>query len=277
MLHLSDIEYGRRKSKGLIMKNIIISILIFVLTALIQAQVKTESILYQDGDLELEGSLVYDKLLKSKRGGVLIIHDKYGLNDFIQKRAEEIAKLGYVAFALDMFGKDVKINDQDTVEELLQPFFEENQGLIQNRAQLGLDILSNHTKVDASRVAVMGYGFGGRAAMELAKSGVNLAAIVNFFGNLSTNNKETIQKIKGPVLILMGSDDPNISEAELESFMKEMKSESNDWQINTYGGAVQGFTYYELGFDASTGEAYNYNADKGSWEAVKILFHETLK
>ncbi len=277
MLHLSDIEYGRRKNKGLIMKNIIISILIFVLTALIQAQVKTESILYQDGDLELEGSLVYDKLLKSKRGGVLIIHDKYGLNEFIQKRAEEIAKLGYIAFALDMFGKDVKINDQETVEELLQPFFEENQGLMQNRAQLGLDILSNHTKVDASRVAVMGYGFGGQAAMELAKSGVNLAATVNFFGNLSTNNKETVQKIKGPVLILMGSDDPNISEAELESFMKEMKSESNDWQINTYGGAVQGFTYYELGFDASTGEAYNYNADKRSWEAVKILFHETLK
>ena len=232
MLFISENKNRRHKNKGLSMKTIIIAFLIFIFASFIQAQVKKESILYQDEDVQLEGFLAYDKLLKSKRGGVLIIHDKYGLNEFIKKRAEEIAKLGYVAFALDMFGKDVKINEQITIKELLQPFFEENQGLMQRRAQLGLDILTNHTKVDGSHVAVIGYGFGGLVAMEIARSGANLSATVNFFGKLAIDHKDTVKNIKGPVLILKGSNDPNISETELESFMKEMNSVSNDWQIN---------------------------------------------
>jgi dienelactone hydrolase len=259
------------------MKIKIVAFFMFVFITCIQAQVKKEVILYQDGDVQLEGFLTYDKLLKSKRGGVLIIHDKYGLNEFIKKRAEEIAKLGYVAFALDMFGKDININGQNTIEEILQPFFEEKQELRPHRAQLGLDILTKHSKVDASHVAVIGYGFGGLVAMDIAQSGADLSATINFFGNFATDDKNTVKNIKGPVLILKGSDDKYLSEAELESSLKVMKPESNDWQINTYGGAVRGFTYYELGFDVSTGEAYNYNAYKRSWEAVKILLHETLK
>ena len=259
------------------MKTFIIMISFFVLTSIIQAQVKTEPILYQDGDVELEGFLAYDKLLKSKRGGVLIIHDKYGLNDFTKKRAEELAKLVYIAFALDLFGKDITINEQTDIDELLEPFFDENQALIPQRAQLGLGNLADHSKVDASRIAVIGYGFGGTVAMELARSGANLSATVNYFGKLTPLKTETNQKIKCPILILIGSDDPKIPREDLESFKVEMNSENNDWQINTYGGAVHGFTYYELGFEPSSGEAYNYNADKRSWEAVKILLLETLK
>jgi dienelactone hydrolase len=259
------------------MKTIIFLFILFILTSIVQAQVKSETILYQDGENELEGYLSYDKLLKSKRGGVLIVHDKYGINEFIKDKAKELAKLGYIAFATDMFGKDVQIDEKVDKTELMESLFEEDQTLIPHRAQVGLDYLSNHSKVDGSRLAVIGYGFGGSVAMELARSGVNLSATINYFGSLAPQKNESNNKVQGPVLVLIGSNDPKISTEELESFKLEMNSENNDWQINTYGGAAHGFTYYELGFEISNGEAYNYNADKRSWEAVKILLHETLK
>ena len=259
------------------MKTILSLFILFILISNVQAQVKWETITYQDGETELEGYLSYDKLLKSKRGGVLIVHDKYGINEFIKERAKELAKLGYVAFVADMFGKEVQMDDEVDRTELTESFFEAEQTLIPHRAQVGLDYLSNHSRVDASRLAVIGYGFGGSVAMELARSGVNLSATINYFGSLNPQKNESYNKIKGPVLVLIGSEDPKISGEELESFKLEMNSENNDWQINTYGGAAHGFTYYELGFEILNGEAYNYNADKRSWESVKILLHETLK
>ena len=255
-------------------------ITIFFITALFSlssAQVKSELITYNDGDVELEGYLAYDKILKSIRGGVLLVHNANGRNKFIQERADELAKIGYVAFALDLYGKGVIPKDEDEEEELTAQFLGEDRQLLRQRVQKGLEILSQQNKVDGNRLAAIGYGFGGMSVLELARSGAPITAAINFFGVLNTSTPEDANNIKGALLVLLGSEDPVIPQAEIDAFSSEMLNANVDWQINIYGGAYHGFTRYELGFDISSGKAYNYNADKRSWEAVKSLLHEKLK
>lgn len=259
------------------MKKYISIFLIILFVSVGTAQVKTELITYQDGDVELEGYLAYDKLLKSVRGGVIIVHNANGRDKFINERADELAKIGYIAFAVDMFGKGVSPKDEDEQEELTSEFFGEDRQMMRQRALKGLEILSQQPKVDANRLAAIGYGFGGTTVLELARSGANITAAINFFGSLSTPTAEDAKNIKGAVLVHLGSEDPVISKEEIETFREEMQNSNVDWQLNIYGGAYHGFTRYSLGFDNSSGKAYNYNADKRSWEAVKSLLREKLK
>jgi dienelactone hydrolase len=259
------------------MKKIISIFLITLLFSLSNAQVKTELITYQDGEVELEGYLAYDKLLKSVRGGVMIVHNANGRDKFIQERADELAKIGYIVFAVDMFGKGISPKDEDEEEEVISEFLGEDRQLMRQRALKGLEILTQQSKVDANRLAAIGYGFGGTTVLELARSGANITAAINFFGALSTPTPEDAKNIKSAVLVHLGSEDPIISKEEIEAFRIEMQNANADWQINVYGGAYHGFTRYSLGFDASSGKAYNYNADKRSWESVKSLLREKLK
>jgi len=259
------------------MKTYISIFLIFVLFSLCSAQVKTELITYIDGEVELEGYLAYDKILKSVRGGVLLVHNANGRDKFIQERADELAKIGYVVFALDMYGKGVLPEDEDEEEELTEQFLGEDRELMRERARKGLEILSQQNKVDKNRLAAIGYGFGGTTVLELARSGANITAAINFFGHLNTPIQDDAKNIKGAILVLLGSEDPVISKEEIETFRNEMQNAKTDWQMNLYGGAYHGFTKYSLGFDTSSGKAYNYNADKRSWEAVKSLLREKLK
>ena len=259
------------------MKRFIFIILTFLFASVIQAQTKSEAVSYTDGDLELEGKFVYDKLLKSKRGGILLVHDVNGRDEFISKKAEELAELGYVVFIADMYGKGILPKDDAEAEDLSEPFLGEDRQLMRSRAKAGLDILVNHKKVDDRRLAAMGYGFGGQTVLELARSGENLTAVICFYGNLSTPAPQDANNIKGSILILNGSDDTKISNEEMIAFQNEMRDANVDWQIIIYGGAVHGFSKYSLGFDTASGKAYNYNADKRSWEAVKSILREKLK
>ena len=251
--------------------------LILILFSLSSAQVKSELITYKDGEVELEGYLVYDKILKSVRGGVLLVHNTNGRDKFIHERADELAKIGYVVFAIDLYGKGVIPKDEEEEQELTTQFLGEDRQLLRERARLGLEILIQQSKVDANRLAAIGYGFGGLTVLELARSGQPLTAAINFFGTLQTPTPEDASNIKGAVLVFLGSEDPIIPKDEIEAFRTEMQNSNADWQMNIYGGAYHGFTRYELGFEPSTGKAYNYNADKRSWEAVKSLLHEKLK
>ena len=241
------------------------------------AQVKSELITYKDGDVELEGYLAYDRILKSVRGGVLLVHNANGRDKFIEERADELAETGYVVFALDMFGKGIHPESEEDQIEQASQFLGEDRNLMRERASRGLEILTEQNKVDENRIAAIGYGFGGTTVLELARSGANITAVINFFGHLSTPASENNANIKGTVLILLGSEDPLISKEEIETFRTEMNNANVDWQMNIYGGAYNGFTRYELGFDTSFGRAYNYNADKRSWEEVKFLLREKLK
>jgi dienelactone hydrolase len=237
------------------------------------AALHTETVKYRHGDVELEGYLAYDEQQIGKRPGVLVIHEWWGHNAYARQRAEMVARLGYVAFALDMYGKGVQAKDpQDAAKKA--SVFKKDRALMRARAAAGLAILAANPRVDAKRLAAMGYCFGGTTSLELARSGADLSGTVCFHGNLATPNPEDAANIKGKVLVLHGADDPVVPPAEVAAFEDEMRDAKVDWQLVTYGGAVHGFTNRMAGSNPKRGMAYNARADTRSWEAMKTFFAE---
>jgi len=240
------------------------------------AQIHTETIEYRQGDTVLEGYLAYDAALKGKRPGVLIIHQWKGLTDYEKKRAEMLAGLGYVAFALDIYGKGVRPkSNQEAGAEAAR--YKSNRGLLRARARAGLAVLEQQELTDPKRIAAIGYCFGGTAVIELARSGADIAGVVSFHGGLDSPHPEDGRNIKCKVLALCGADDPHVSAKDLAAFEDEMRQAKADWELVEYGGAVHSFTDWNAGNDPSRGAAYNEKADRRSWEAMKQFFAEIFK
>lgn len=239
----------------------------------VHAGIKTEVIEYQHGDKMLEGYLAYDDSVKEKRPGVLIVHEWWGHNPYVRKRAEQLAASGYVAFALDMYGKGVLAKTPEEAAALAGQFKNDPQ-LLRGRAGAGLAVLQRHAAVDPQRVAAIGYCFGGTTALELARSGAPLAGVVSFHGGLKTPNPSDAKNIKGRVLVLHGADDPLVPEPEVSAFAKEMRDAKVDWQMVSYGGAVHSFTNPDAGNDPKRGVAYDERADRRSYFAMLVFFNE---
>jgi len=241
-----------------------------------RAEVKSEVVEYRHGDVVLEGYLAYDAALKGKRPGVLVVHEWYGPNPYVRKRAEQLARLGYVAFALDMYGKGVLAKDAKEAAALAG-IYKGDRTLMRTRAAAGLDVLRSRPETDPGRLAAIGYCFGGTTVLELARSGADLASVVSFHGGLDTPTPEDARNIKGKVLALHGGDDPFVPVKQVQAFQEEMRKGGVDWQFVSYGGAVHSFTNPGSGNDNLKGAAYNERADRRSWEAMKAFFAETLK
>ena len=254
-----------------------LSILVLLLgAAMAQAKIHTEEIDYKHGDVVLQGYLAYDDALTGKRPGVLIVHEWMGHNPYVRKRAEQLAELGYVAFALDMYGKGVQAKDAQEAGQMAA-VYKNNRKLMRARAGAGLDVLLKQKAVDPKKVAAIGYCFGGTTVLELARGGADLAGVVSFHGDLATPTPEDAKNIKGKVLALHGADDPFVPEKVVETFRSEMRKGGVDWALVEYGNAVHSFTNPGAGNDNSKGAAYNEKADKRSWQAMRDLFGEIFK
>jgi dienelactone hydrolase len=239
------------------------------------AAIHTEVVEYKHGDVVLEGFLAYDDALPGKRPGVLVAHEWTGHNEYARKRAEQLAQLGYVAFALDMYGKGVRAKDA-TDAAAKANVFKENRALMRDRAKAGLDVLRKNPHVDTKRLGAIGYCFGGTTVLELARSGADLVGVVSFHGGLNTPTPKDAKAIKGKVLILHGADDPFVPAKEVAEFEEEMKTAGVDYHLVKYAGAVHSFTNPGAGSDNSKGAAYNATADKESWEAMKAFFEKVF-
>jgi dienelactone hydrolase len=241
-----------------------------------QAEIHTETIDYKQGDTVLEGYLAYDASIKGKRPAVLIVHQWKGLSDYERKRAEMLAKLGYNVFALDIYGKGIR--PRSTQEAGAQAGkYKSDRALLRARAQAGLAVLQQHALTDPSRVAAIGYCFGGTTVIELARSGANIAGVASFHGGLDSPHPEDGKNIKCKVLALHGADDPNVPAKDLAAFEEEMRQAKVDWQLVKYGGAVHSFTDWNAGDNPARGVAYNEQADRRSWEAMRQFFAEIFK
>lgn len=240
------------------------------------AELHTESVEYRDGETILEGYLAYDAAVIGKRPGVLVVHEWWGNNAYSKRRAEQLARLGYLAFALDMYGKGMIAKDPKEAERLAGTFRSDRK-LMRARANAGLDLLMRHELADPDRIAAIGYCFGGTTVLELARSGAPISGIVSFHGTLDTPFPEDAKNIKGKVLVLTGGDDLAAPPEQVAAFEEEMRKGGVDWQINIYGGAVHSFTNPDSGKDKSRGVAYNEKADKRSWETMRIFFDEIFK
>jgi dienelactone hydrolase len=238
------------------------------------AAVQTKMIEYKDGDVVLEGYLAWDDARQGKRPGVMVVHEWYGLNDYPKMRARQLAELGYVAFAVDMYGKGVVAKTADEARELSGKFRGADRKMMRRRATAGLEVLLKQDLVDAKRVAAIGYCFGGTTVLELARSGADIAGVVSFHGGLDTPDPADAKRIKAKVLVLTGSADPSVPPAQVQAFQESMNAAGVDWYLTSYGSAVHAFTNPATGNDPSKGAAYNAEADRRSWQAMKDFFAE---
>ena len=222
-----------------------------------------------------EGYLAYDDAGKNPRPGVLVAHNWMGVTDTTRERVDELAGLGYVAFAVDIYSKGVRPKDVQEAGALAGSYKKDRVAL-RMRMQEGLRVLREQKQVDKSRIAVIGYCFGGTAALELARAGADIKDVVTFHGGLDSPRPEDGKKIKAKLLILHGADDPFESNEDMAAFEKEMRDSKLDWQLVKYGNAVHSFTEKAAGNDNSKGAAYNELADKRSWQAMKDFFATTL-
>lgn len=241
-----------------------------------QAAIRTETVTYRDGNAVLEGYLAYDDAVRGRRPGVLVIHEWTGIGDYVRSRTEQLAKLGYVAFAADIYGKGVRPQNPQAAAAQAK-IYRSDRSLMRRRAQAGLTVLQKNRWSDPNRLAAIGYCFGGGVALELARSGADVDGVVSFHGNLDTPDSSDAENIKGKVLVLHGADDPLVPLYQILAFQDEMRKANVDWQMVSYGGAVHSFTNPKAGNDPSQGTAYNANADRRSWEDMRQFFNELFR
>lgn len=250
-----------------------ISILSLVLSLNATAAIKTESVEYKDGDATLEGYIAYDTNLKGKLPGVIVVHNWMGISEDTKARAQMLAKLGYVAFAADIYGKGIRAKNPAEAAELAGKY-KGDRKLLRSRINSALSTLQKNKSVDTKKIAAIGYCFGGTTALELARSGADIKGIVSFHGGLDTPVATDAKNIKAKVLVLHGADDPYVPADQVAAFESEMRNGKVDWQLVKYANAVHAFTEKSAGNDNSKGAAYNEKADQRSWIAMKDFFKE---
>lgn len=246
------------------------------------AKVTSRPVAYEHGGVKLEGFLVYDetKVSVAKPGaGVLVVPEWWGLNDYAKGRAVQLAELGYVAFAVDMYGAGVVTGDTKRAGELAGQFY--GKPLMAERARAGLDQLLATKLVDPARVASIGYCFGGAVSQALAYSGAPLAGIVSFHGSLIPASAEAAAANRAKFLICHGAVDPFIKPEELAAFTQSMDAGKFDYQFISYAGAIHAFTNPKADEVAKAtglvgGIGYNAAADARSWAHMRTFFAEVL-
>jgi len=240
------------------------------------AELVTKEIEYRHGDVVLEGYVAYPRDAKGKLPGVLICHQWMGHSPYERMRAEETAKLGMVAFALDIYGKGVRPKDVPEAATLATAY-KSDRGLLRARALAGLEALRKIEVCDPSKIAVMGYCFGGTTALEVARSGAEISGAISFHGDLSSPSPDDAKKIRAKIVAYHGADDPFVPPAQVAAFEDEMRKAGVDWQLVAFGGAVHSFTLKAAGSDNSKCSAYNEKADLRSWEMYRGFLAEIFR
>lgn len=257
--------------KNLFIKDFLLSCIFIHATA--TAKLIESNIEYKEGKNTLEGYLVYDDSIKDPAPGVLVTHNWLGISDTTKIEAQELAKKGYVAFAVDIYGKDTRPNNQQEAGALAG-FYKKDRKLFRERMKAGLKTLLKQKNVDSKKIAAIGFCFGGTGVIELARSGAKINAAVSFHGGLDSPSPDDGKNIKAKILALHGAIDPYVPADELIAFENEMKKYNVDFQIIKYGGAVHSFTDKSAGNDIKKGAAYNESADRRSHLAMDQLFKE---
>jgi len=237
------------------------------------AEIKTAVIEYREGDTILEGLHCFDDGLSGKRPAVLIVHDWMGVTEHTKAVAEDIARLGYVAFAADIYGKGIRPSDMQSAAAEAGKY-KSDRSLLRKRATAALESLKKDPRTDAQQIAAIGFCFGGTAVLELARTGADIKGAVSFHGGLDSPNPMDGKNIKAKVLVLHGADDPFVKASDISAFQQELRQGGVDWQMMYYGDAVHSFTQKKSGTDKSKGAAYNEPAARRSWLAMKSFFME---
>jgi dienelactone hydrolase len=240
--------------------------------------IRTETVTYSSDTATMHGYVAYDTGTTSPRPVVLIIHEWWGLNDYAKQRARQIAELGYVAFAVDMFGGGKTADNPTDAGNLAGPFYG-NPELVKTRLAAALAKAKMYGETDTARVAAIGYCFGGAMALSYARMGGNLDGAVSFHGNLNLGpSDKTLLKAK--LLVLHGAADPMVPREQVDQFKRQMDSIGADYKVIEYPGALHAFTNpaaTEVGKKFNIPVAYDAKADSASWKEMKEFLGKALK
>jgi dienelactone hydrolase len=226
---------------------------------------------YSDGDVHLTGFLAWDATRTEQRPGILVVHGGRGLDDHAKGRARQLAELGFVAFACDMYGDDVAGDREQKMARIKELSGDPTR--LCRRAKAGLDVLASHPQANG-RMAAVGYCFGGMTVLELARSGTELAGVASIHGSLKTSRPAQASAIKAKVLVCHGALDPHVPQSHVTAFIDEMNNAGADWQLIVYGGAMHGFTHEDAAEYKVLGVAYNAVADARSTGAMEMFLAE---
>jgi dienelactone hydrolase len=234
--------------------------------------IQMKQIEYRDGDILLEAYMAYDDSSSDQRPGVLISHAWGGRGEHEESKAERLAELGYVGFALDLYGKGVLGSDPKQNQALMQPLLDDRE-MLQRRMQLALGIIRKQKEVDSERVAAMGFCFGGLCVLDLARTGADILGAASFHGLFSAPGNTGDNKISAKVLVMHGWDDPMATPEQVLSLAEELTSMDADWQIHAYGNTMHAFTN-PAADNADMGTVYNEDADRRSWQSLQLFLAE---
>jgi len=228
---------------------------------------------YADGATQLTGYVAHPADAKGKVPGVVVIHQWMGLTDHERKVSDDLARLGYVALAADIYGDGV--HPANTAEAgKLAGSFKGDRALYRRRIAAAIQTLKGQKGVDAGRIAVIGFCFGGTGALEAARGGLPVKGVVSFHGGLDVPADYVPAGISAKVLVCHGADDPFVPAKDVAAFQDEMRKARADYVFVAYAGAVHSFTQKEAGNDNSKGAAYNEAAHRRSWQHMKDFFKE---
>lgn len=227
----------------------------------------SNTVAYLDGDVLLEGFFAFDDALTGRRPTVLINHTWVGRDEFVAGKAKKLAELGYVGFAVDMYGKGILGTNPDECMKLMQPLMAD-RFMLQQRMKAALAAVKLMPWVDDSKIASIGFCFGGLCSLDLARTGVDIKGVVSFHGLLvPPPGNALVNPIKAKVLALHGHDDPLVAAEQMLAFEQEMTDAGADWQLHCYGNTMHGFTN-PLANDPVFGAVYQPDADRRSWIAM---------
>jgi dienelactone hydrolase len=262
----------------MIMKRKIAAILMLVVVSLFvfsiqsEAALKAEKVEYKQGSTVLTGYLAYEDSYSTPRPGVLVVHEWWGLNDHAKKRAEELAREGYIALAVDMYGGGKTTAHPKEAGEWATAL-QQNKQLGKERFLAGYALLRTHPLTQKDRMAAIGYCFGGHVVLLMAQEGADLKGVVSFHGSLPTDKAEP-KSFKAKVLVCHGADDPMVTREQIAAYQDNLRIGGADWLFMVYGGAKHSFTNPDADKVGIPGLAYNKTVDQRSWKLMLSFLDE---
>lgn len=253
--------------------------LTLILALPVQAKVITKNITYRDGATVMKGMLAYDNAIKGKRPGVLVVHEWWGLNNYARSRARQLAKLGYTAFAVDMYGNG-KTADHPKTAGAFSNAVKSNLPEEKARFEAAMAVLKSDKTVNSDKIAAIGYCFGGGVVLQMARMGMDLKGVASFHGELDSNIPVKKGSIKAAIRVFNGAADPFTTKKQLADFEHEMSAAGVDYKVYNYKGAEHSFTNpgaTALGKKFNLPLAYNAHADRDSWAKMQEFFKQIFK
>ena len=241
-----------------------------------EARIVAKPIDYEHEGQKLQGYLVWDDAKSGPRPGVLVVHEWWGLNDYTKNRARQLAEMGYVAFAADMFGKGKVTRDAKQAEAWYSEATSK-PGLLAARSRAALEVLKKQPGVDSKRLAAIGFCFGGSAVLELAYSGEPIQGVVAFHPGVVVPDEKQANAIRTSILVLYGAEDKFSKPEDLARLQTMLDRAKVDWYLVTYAQAVHAFTNPEADSFKISGIGYNKKAAERSWDEMGRFFQTALK